>query len=331
MVLQSCSRRREVRKAYLDMRNAIIKIQAMMRGSIVHKQEKRKRVWIKKCLQEDIALLWSKERAALVYRSKFFTMIQGDSYLHLALFEDEKKRLIVSLGGLYTQSTLGAVPLSVETSPRNNGSFSHCSSPSDNPLIVNPPPIISSKKCPPIDVKKRGPNESKLLLMGVPHKLTQTVERRLSANELKVVEERKEIYYKLKGSNTDNVRDSLFKLFDFQRIMKKKKRTLSDIVWSSNDNTHMINSAQVVLSLSATASSTARGFGFMRRNSEIKIRHDDDFLDARIQSKVHQACIASVRACMISLQKQRGRELLERGGCENLEKMKFHPRKIGNT
>jgi hypothetical protein len=85
-----------------------------MRGWIVHKYEKYKRIWIKKCLREDIALLWSKEKAALLYRSKFYSIIQGDSYLHLALYEEEKERLIVSLGGRYTHSTVGGFPLSVE-------------------------------------------------------------------------------------------------------------------------------------------------------------------------------------------------------------------------
>jgi hypothetical protein len=153
-----------------------------------------------------------------------------------------------------------------------------------------------------------------LFAIGVPYKLTQTVEKRLSANELKVVEERKEIYQKLKANNSDKVRDSVFKLFDFQSTMKKKKRTLSASVWNSIDDKHVMNSSQVVLALASSSSSTGgRGvLGFMRKKSETNSGIDTDLLlDAKIQRRVHQACIESVRACMISLQKKRDKELLE--------------------
>jgi len=307
MVLQSCSRRRGLRKVYLNIRNATIKIQAKMRGWIVHKYEKYKRIWIKKCLREDIALLWSKEKAALMYRSKFYFMIQGDSYLHLALYEEEKERLIVSLGGRYTHSTLGSFPLPVEIPLGNSGLLSVCSSPTDNPLIINQPHSVTSST-------KKSLNEGLLFAIGVPYKLTQTVEKRLSANELKVVEERKEIYQKLKANDSDKVRDSVFKLFDFQSTMKKKKRTLSASVWNSIDDKHVMNSSQVVLALASSSSSTGgRGvLGFMRKKSETNSGIDTDLLlDAKIQRRVHQACIESVRACMISLQKKRDKELLE--------------------
>jgi hypothetical protein len=198
--------------------------------------------------------------------------------------------------------------------------LSICSSPTDNPLITNPPHSVTSNT-------KNFLNEGRLFSIGVPRKLTQTVEKRLTANELKVVEERKEIYKNLKASNSDNVRDSSFKLFDFERIMKKKKRTLSDTVWSGIDDKHVMNSAQVVLALSSSSSSTGRVLGFMRKKLEPISGIDNDFLlDAKIQRRVHQACIESVRACMISLQKKRDRELLEMS-----EKRKSVLREKGNT
>lgn len=106
IVVQKCHRRRVNRNVYLMCKQAIIVIQTIAKGWLVHRIERQNRIDMANVLRDDIVLLWEKENTPLVYRSKFFLMIDGYSYLYLAIFEEERKRLIESLSGTYKRIDL---------------------------------------------------------------------------------------------------------------------------------------------------------------------------------------------------------------------------------
>lgn len=147
VMLQSIFRRRILRRMYVRKRAAVILIETNVRGWMVLRQEKRNRAQMALLLRNDILLLWEREFTPLGYRSKFFLMIEGESYLHLALYEEEKKRLVESLGGKYVRSNLitGRFKKSPMTGARNslgygdkaviNNQGKGDNSPSRNPLM----------------------------------------------------------------------------------------------------------------------------------------------------------------------------------------------------
>ena len=52
--------------------------------------------------------------------------------------------------------------------------------------------------------------------------------------------------------------ESLYKMFEFDKKMKKKKATLSTIVWTNREEAHLLNSAHAVLTLLACTHSGVR-------------------------------------------------------------------------
>ena len=164
-------------------------------------------------------------------------MINGDSYLHLALYEEEKKRLIDSLGGKYVRSPLvtgrkknGNVrtPIGqIGTGTVGNKSFCWSNkqkgdgSPSRNPLISNiKANTVGGNKSDKNNSQHNNANlrldsMERVTIIGIPSKLSLQIETRLliSLNMLK--EERKEIYLKLKSTTADSIKDSLFNMFEF--------------------------------------------------------------------------------------------------------------------
>jgi hypothetical protein len=145
--LQTLHRKKTVRKVYMLLKRAIIKIQSKVKGWLVCKQEKRRRVARASRLREDLVLLWEREYTPLVYRSKFFLLIEGNSYLYLALYEEEKKRLVESLGGAYRRlpfHTFEAID-HISLAPFNEDAQDTYSpsTPSPNPLILNSPQTVN--------------------------------------------------------------------------------------------------------------------------------------------------------------------------------------------
>ena len=285
ILIQNMLRRKLLRNIYLTMRKAIIKIETRVRSWIICRLEKNNRNIMARLLRGDIVLLWEREYTPLAYRSKFYLMINGDSYLHLALYEEEKKRLIDSLGGKYVRSPLvtgrkknGNVrtPIGqIGTGTVGNKSFCWSNkqkgdgSPSRNPLISN-------SKANTVGGNKSDKNNSqhnnanlrldsmeRVTIIGIPSKLSLQIETRLliSLNMLK--EERKEIYLKLKSTTADSIKDSLFNMFEFEKKMRKRKQTLSALVWTMRSDSHLMNSAEACLTLSAFSSSQSKGVGIV--------------------------------------------------------------------
>ena len=274
--VQSMYRRRRLRDVYVRMRKAIIKVEARVRAWLVSRQEGWNRAMMARSLRRDIVLLWEREYTPLAYRSKFFLMIDGESYLHLALYEEEKKRLVDSLGGKYVHTMLITgrpkpirVPIG-QVNPLANKSFSSGTnhkgdgSPSRNPLIV------SNGTTPPTAGKSQGgynngnlrlDSMERVTIIGVPTRLNPQVEARLSISSSMLKDERKDIYLKLKSNTGEDIRDSLFNMFEFDKNMKKRKQTLSALVWTAREEAHLINSAQVVLALSASSTGNVKGMG----------------------------------------------------------------------
>lgn len=276
--LQNGFRRKVLRAEYLMMRIAVIKVEARVRAWMVEGQEKRNRRQMARALRSDILLLWEKEFTPLGYRSKFYLMIEGDSYLHLALYEEEKKRLIESLGGKYVRSQLITgrpkkqnLSLSGSRVPGSQGDKSAVSgnnatntnasntpgkgdaSPSRNPLMGS---RKSSNLGPHFDVNLdnmslRLDGMERITVIGVPTRLLPHVEARLAISAKMLKDERKEMYLRLKSSAAESVRESLFRMFEFDKKMKKKKATLSAYVWTKREEDHLASSAQAVLALSA--------------------------------------------------------------------------------
>lgn len=278
--LQSAFRRRVLRAVYLLKRRAVIKVEARVRAWMVQGQERRNRTQMARALRSDVLLLWEKEFTPLGYRSKFYLMIEGDSYLHLALYEEEKKRLIESLGGKYARSQLitgrskkqnpSGTGSRNPTPPSAVGSQGDKSVMSANIIASGTPgkgdaspsrnPLMGSRKSSNLganfdvnhdNMSLRLDGMERITVIGVPSRLLPHIEARLaiSANMLK--SERKEMYLRLKSPGAESVRESLFRMFEFDKKMKKKKATLSAYVWTKREEEHLSNSAQAVLALSA--------------------------------------------------------------------------------
>lgn len=269
--LQSAFRRRVLRAVYLLKRRAVIKVEARVRAWMVEGQERRNRTQMAKALRSDVLLLWEKEFTPLGYRSKFYLMIEGDSYLHLALYEEEKKRLIESLGGKYVRSQLITGRSKKQNASvcgsrnMNVGSQGDKSVMSANTIASGTPgkgdaspsrnPLMGSRKSSNLganfdvnhdNMSLRLDGMERITVIGVPSRLLPHIEARLaiSANMLK--SERKEMYLRLKSPGAESVRESLFRMFEFDKKMKKKKATLSAYVWTKREEEHLANSAQAV-------------------------------------------------------------------------------------
>lgn len=270
VMLQSIFRRRILRRMYVRKRAAVILIETNVRGWMVLRQEKRNRAQMALLLRNDILLLWEREFTPLGYRSKFFLMIEGESYLHLALYEEEKKRLVESLGGKYVRSNLitGRFKKSPMTGARNslgygdkaviNNQGKGDNSPSRNPLMG------SRKTSNVADINQnnmtlRLDGMERITVIGVPSHLLPHVEARLAISAQMLKDERKEMYLRLRTGTADSVRESLYKMFEFDKRMKKKKATLSAIVWTNREDAHLLNSAHAVLTLLACTHTGVRG------------------------------------------------------------------------
>lgn len=280
--LQSIYRMKVLRDVYVRKKNAITKVEACVRGWIVSRQERYNRAQMACRLRADILLLWEREYTPLGYRSKFFLMIEGDSYLHLALYEEEKKRLVESLGGKYLQSLhiSGPSKRAQQSVARSTPGPSPQASkavewtnkqPEKGEISPSRNPLMGSRKASNLGALVEGSSSNmslrldgmeRITVIGVPSRLQPNVEARLaiSAQMLKV--ERKEMYGKLKSSAGESVRNSLFKMFEFEKRMKKKKATLAAYVWTKREEAHLVSSAYAVLALSAcTHTGTMAGTG----------------------------------------------------------------------
>jgi hypothetical protein len=266
--LQSLYRMKVLRDVYVRMRIGIIKVQANVRAWIVSRQEKYNRSQMALRLRADILLLWEREFTPLGYRSKFYLMIEGDSYLHLALYEEEKKRLVESLGGKFVQSLLLSGP---PKRPFQPGRSTPGPSPPTGKIVgwtskqqldkgeISPSrnPLMGSRKASNLGSNMEGSSSNmslrldgmeRITVIGVPTHLQPNVEARLAISAQMLKDERREIYLKLKSSAS--VRDSLYKMFEFEKRMKKKKATLAATVWTKREEAHLICSAHAVLAVS---------------------------------------------------------------------------------
>lgn len=281
--LQGTCRMRLLRKVYLRMRKAIIQVQTRARAWLVSRQEGWNRGLMSRSLRRDIVLLWEREYTPLAYRSKFFLMIDGDSYLHLALYEEEKKRLVDSLGGKYVRTLLitgrpKPIRLPVgQVNPLANKSFSFSTkhkgdgSPSRNPLISNGKPSAASGKLQGsyTNANLRLDSMERVTIIGVPTRLNPQIEARLAISMSMLKEERKDIYLKLKSNTGEDIRDSLFNMFEFEKNMKRRKQTLSALVWTAREESHLVNSAQAVLALSANSTGDVKGMGTLLTGASV--------------------------------------------------------------
>jgi hypothetical protein len=279
--LQSLCRMKALRNVYVCKKSAITKVQANVRAWIVSKQERYNRAQMACRLRADILLLWEREFTPLGYRSKFYLMIEGDSYLHLALYEEEKKRLVESLGGKYLQSTLISGPLKKPyqsgnrstpgPSPQTGKTVGWTSKQQPDKGEISPSrnPLMGSRKASNLGSHVEGSSSNmslrldgmeRITVIGVPSRLQPNVEARLAISAQMLKDERKEMYMKLKSSAS--VRDSLFKMFEFEKRMKKKKATLAASVWTNREEAHLLSSAHAVLAVSGcTHTGTMAGTG----------------------------------------------------------------------
>jgi Domain of unknown function (DUF3490) len=271
VALQSVFRRRVLRRMYVRKRAAVILIETQVRGWMVMNQEKRNRAQMALLLRNDILLLWEREFTPLGYRSKFYLMIEGESYLHLALYEEEKKRLVESLGGKYVRSSLitGRFKKTSTMGARNSlgygdkGSTNQSkgdNSPSRNPLMGSRKAsnLASHMDANHNNMTLRLDGMERITVIGVPSQFAPHVEARLAISAQMLKDERKEMYLRLRTGTAESVRESLYKMFEFDKKMKKKKATLSTIVWTNREEAHLLNSAHAVLTLLACTHSGVR-------------------------------------------------------------------------
>ena len=98
LVLQKLYRGYCQRIKYRKLILRICKMQAMIKGWLRRKKELENRKKKAIDLRNHIQLLWHLEHTPLILRSKFWKLIQGESILIIAIYEEECKRLWNALG-----------------------------------------------------------------------------------------------------------------------------------------------------------------------------------------------------------------------------------------
>lgn len=105
--LQSFVRGRRARRSFLFIRDLVVNAQAVMRGWLQRRMAARERRQRLAELRRHIFHLWKLAHTPLVYRSRFWMMVDGTGFLHLAIHEDET----IKLWKVRTQGGHIAVPL----------------------------------------------------------------------------------------------------------------------------------------------------------------------------------------------------------------------------
>jgi len=96
--IQSIYRSWRICRRYQAYKGAAVKIQARCRGLCVRVRSTAARVARINELRSQLFELWKVAHTPLLYRSQFWKLINGSGYLHVALHEDELRRLWDALG-----------------------------------------------------------------------------------------------------------------------------------------------------------------------------------------------------------------------------------------
>ena len=96
--IQAAERGRRARFAFALVRDLIIGAQAAIRGCFKRKIAHREREERLRQYRTQMFSLWNFAHTPLAYRAKFWHLINGSGFLHLAITEDELLRLWGDLG-----------------------------------------------------------------------------------------------------------------------------------------------------------------------------------------------------------------------------------------
>ena len=89
ITIQSIMRRARARKVLLIVRDMVIRVQAMTKGHLVRRAISKERQSMIARYRKQIFLLWQRCFTSFVYRASFWKLCSSDSFLMLALHEEE--------------------------------------------------------------------------------------------------------------------------------------------------------------------------------------------------------------------------------------------------
>lgn len=363
---------RERRKRIVNRRVAML--QAIIRGNLTRRLQNQKRTHLFAARRMQALHLWAIERTSLAHRSRMWVLVNQPTLLHLALYEDELRRLYHSIGLTDTKSPNfalknGAQRRSFEeifkivqnvyrlghTVNINMDSVPTAPARQDSTLPPTTPGHVSgagagshmSYPAARSAATDRASNQSQRPISYVPHStsmalnppsLLQEVAKASAAREQ---EERNQLYLILK-SQSAAANDSLFRQYNLG-VNKKRKQILAATVWTEHDNStagarggaatgssgssaimHADLSAQVVLALLAFRSNAdialqhsktqqgslnaIVGTATVSNSGDFSVAGNAHWLQACIGRRVALDAVATVRACMQSIQTLQQRE-----------------------
>jgi len=207
-----------------------------------------------------------------VYRSQFWVYLSTQSYLNLSIYQDELLRLYESLG-MYTNNSVfyaiksKSIVFASKFDMVQRSSFM-------TKLLANSYTISASTK--DIETSSKHPSVN-----------TQEINSRLISLRNKEKNERQTLYVSLKAQDKNaSIKEALFVSFGITDT-KKRKQKLLETIWTANcSDNHAFQSAQVVLKIISLTEQQLM-----------------DWARAKQKEKMAKDCVASVQACLISIQR----------------------------
>jgi len=276
--------------AYYCLREATIFVQSAERGRRHRLQTREQRLALLEKMRVHVFELWRRANTSLVYRSRFWTLFDGDGFLSLAVHEDEIRKLWGELNLLPPDFDSGALVAYEALS--EEADKAPAASPMAFPDLMNHASLALAEYgetgTPGLQFSRataalsRNPTpapaaDGSMYFTDKPRASTVVAAGRLK-------EERRLLYQRLKHRQFNGQRESFFKLFEVSS-RKRRKQTLAAQVWEHVDQAE--KSAQVVLATFDSGTLGRVGEDFALNKMQQRIRHD-------MLSTV-QACLTSIR------------------------------------
>jgi hypothetical protein len=260
-------------RAFQAIKELVTRAQACIRGWLHRRSAYRDRVQRVGRMRAQMFTLWRLAHTSLVYRSRFWVLFDGNGFLHLAVHEDELRRLWRDLGlfehcgrGASFLAQFNAIQEAIDSGALGMNLDQRVS------IIINDLESEVGSVAPSIP---DGDFEtSRLTIDGA------AARTRLPIAAEREKAERKKLYLQLKRQTGDGVKSSFFRMFDLGTD-KRRKRQLVQLVWNDIDKAY--ESAQVVLGT----------FG---------VETSMDWVQMKREQRIRADVLSTVQACLVSLQ-----------------------------
>mmetsp|Transcript_2113 Transcript_2113/g.9260 ORF Transcript_2113/g.9260 Transcript_2113/m.9260 type:complete len:1300 (-) Transcript_2113:257-4156(-) len=298
-LVQAVERMRRSVRAYRTIRTLVVRMQAAFRGFVQRKESLKERKFLLTTMRSLLYRLWNLAHTPLRDRSKFWLLFQGHSMLCLALHHQELER-VARLLGILDPSHLRSPHFSyrrqfdeVERWLQNpapgatHRTRPHGGDGSDKQSSVVVGENVKDESATSArDEKEEGREQPGAADTAAGDAARLRLLEVARTNEL---QERRDLYLRLKKSSTDEIKSSFFKMFKLESE-KKRKRTLAQIVWSDDDRAGLARadaSAEVVV---ATFDADMRTRDWVEELRAQRIRYD---------------VLTTVQACLLTIQEHR--------------------------